>query len=102
MGLLGFLRRGNQSVEVVSRRPTGRFRVEKKLTVLNRQVLVGEVVEGIIYPGYKVKGRKASPVMRIEKDHREVEFAISGDKVALILEREIPCEKGEDLEIYQS
>ena len=93
--------RGEQ-VEVVSRRPVGRFRVEKTLRVLSRQVLMGEVVEGLIYPGYKVKGRKASPIMEIERERRKVDFAVTGDRVAIMLEHEIPCEEGEVLEVYQS
>ena len=88
--------------EIVSRKPVGRFRVDRVLRVIHRQVLIGEVLEGLVYPGYKVKGRKASPIMGIEREHRKVDFAVAGDTVAIMLEHEIPCEKGEILEIYQS
>ncbi len=105
---MSFLRRlfkrdqKDSETDVVSRRPVGRFRVEKTLRVLSRQVLIGEVVEGLIYPGYKVKGRKASPIMGIERERRKVDFAVTGDRVAIMLEHEIPCEEGEVLEVYQS
>jgi translation initiation factor IF-2 len=102
MGILDRFRKKTEEVEIVSRRPVGSFKVEKVLKVLTRQVLVGEVLEGLIYPGYKLKGRKAGVVMKIEKDHREVDFAVAGDRVALTLENEIPCEENETLEIYQS
>ncbi|NJE09616.1 translation factor [Thermococcus sp. MAR1] len=92
----------DHEVEVVSTKPVGKFRVEKTLKVINRQVLVGEVTEGLIYPGYKVKGKAVSPIMRIERSHKRVDFAVAGDRVALMLEYEIPCEEGEELEIYQS
>jgi translation initiation factor IF-2 len=100
--LLGKEDEPKKEVEVVSLKPVGMFRVEKVLRVLSRQVLIGEVLEGLVYPGYKVKGRGVSPVMKIEKDHRKVDFAVAGDRVALMLENEIPCENGEELEIYQS
>ena len=104
---MSFLRRlftskKDSGTEIVSRKPVGRFRVERVLRVTHRQVLIGEVLEGLVYPGYKVKGRKASPIMRIERERRRVDFAVAGDTAALILENEIPCEKGEILEIYQS
>ncbi|WP_324615389.1 tRNA-binding protein Pbp11 [Thermococcus thioreducens] len=98
--LLG--RRDYHEVDVVSREPVGKFRVEKILKVLNRQVLVGEVTKGLIYPGYKVKGKSVSPIMKIERNHQRVDFAVAGDRVALMLEHEVPCEEGEELEIYRS
>ena len=100
-----FGRRGKQEesdVEIVSLRPVGRFQVERILRVLSRQVLVGRVTEGLVYPGYKIKGRKAGVIMKVEKDHRKVDFAVVGDEVALMLENEIPCREGEELEIYRS
>ncbi|QDA32272.1 translation factor [Thermococcus indicus] len=105
MNFLRIFRRKREEtpeVEIVSRRPVGRFKVEKILRVLKRQVLIGEVLEGLIYPGYKVKGRKAGLIMEIERNHQKVNFAVAGDRVALMLENEIPCEKGETLEVYQS
>ncbi len=94
----------NEIGGVASRNPVGRFRVERSLKVSSRQVLIGEVIEGIIYTGYKVKGRAVSPIMKIERDHMEIDFAIAGDRVALMLEHEIPCEEGGEggLEVYQS
>jgi len=95
-------RREAQGVEIVSRRPVGKFKVERVLRVLARQVLIGEVLEGLIYPGYKLKGRKAGVIMKIEKERKEIDFALTGDRVALMLETEIPCTEGEILEVYQS
>ncbi len=97
-----FRKKEKSDVEIVSKHPVGRFRVEKSLKVFSRQVLIGEVIEGLIYPGYKVKGKSVSPIMKIERDHRRVDFAVAGDRVALMLEYEVPCEEGEELEIYQS
>ncbi len=97
-----FFKKDRGEVEIVSRKPVGKFRVEKSLRILGRQVLIGEVVEGIIYPGYKLRGKKTGIVMKIEMEKREADFAVSGDKVALMLENEIPCKKGDELEIYQS
>ncbi|NJE05918.1 translation factor [Thermococcus sp. M36] len=100
----GFFRKTKkrEDTNIASRKPVGRFRVEKSLKVFSRQVLIGEVIEGLIYPGYKVKGKSVSPIMKIERDHRRVDFAVAGDRVALMLEYEVPCEEGEELEIYQS
>lgn len=106
MKFLGFLRRKvpeKETIEVVSRSPVGRFRVSKILRVMGRQVLIGEVLEGVVYPAYKVKaGKRAALVYRIEKEHRKVEFAAPGDRVALILEGEVEAKAGEEIEVYQS
>jgi len=91
-----------EKIEKVSRKPVGKFRVLQVFQILGRQVLSGEVLEGIIYPGYKVKGKDVGVVMAIEKEHRRVDFTVSGDRVALILENKIGVEKGEVLEVYQS
>ena len=102
MGILDWFRKRNGESKTVSRKPIGKFRAEKALKVINRQVLVGEVTEGLIYPGYKVKGKAVSPIMGIERSRKRVDFAVAGDRVALMLEYEIPCEEGEELEIYRS
>lgn len=44
----------------------GKFRVEKVLKVVFREVLVGEVFEGIIYFGYKFKGLSVGVIRVIE------------------------------------
>ncbi|ASJ00085.1 tRNA-binding protein Pbp11 [Thermococcus gorgonarius] len=107
MGFLDRLfRRGSKDenpLEIVSRKPVGKFRVEKSLTVWGRQVLIGEVLEGVVYPAYKVKAdRKVAIIYRIEKEHRDVEFAAPGDRVALILEGRIKVKKNDEIEVYQS
>ncbi|WP_010479108.1 tRNA-binding protein Pbp11 [Thermococcus zilligii] len=106
MGLLDrvFRRAKDENpLEIVSIKPVGKFRVEKSLTVWGRQVLIGEVLEGVIYPAYKVKaGKSVALIYRIEREHREVEFAAPGDRVALILEGEVKVRENDEIEVYQS
>ena len=92
-------KRDVEKIEIVSRKPVGKFKV---FQILGKHVLSGEVVDGIIYPGYKLKGRDVGVIMGIEKGHRKVDFAVSGDNVALILENKVEVEEGEILEVYQS
>ena len=92
-------KRDIEKIEIVSRKPVGKFKV---FQILGKHVLSGEVVDGIIYPGYKLKGRDAGVIMGIERGHRKVDFAVSGDIVVLILENKIEVEEGEILEVYQS
>ncbi|AEC52601.1 hypothetical protein PNA2_1686 [Pyrococcus sp. NA2] len=81
-------------------KPVGSIKVEKKLKVLMRTVIVGEVTSGIVKVGYKVrKGRKSAGIMKIEKEHKEVEFAIPGDKIAIMLEKDIGTREGDILEV---
>lgn len=91
-----------EKIEIVSRKPVGKFRVLQVFQILGKQALSGEVIDGIIYPGYKLKGRDVGIIMGIEKEYRRVDFAVSGDTVALILENNMKVEKGEVLEVYQS
>ncbi|WP_232462894.1 tRNA-binding protein Pbp11 [Thermococcus sp. P6] len=100
--LLKRIFRRGENTEVASREPVGRFRVEESLKTPSGPVLVGEVVEGLIYPGYKVRGKGVSPIMWMELDGRRVDFAVEGDRVAITLEKWIPCEEGEELEVYRS
>ncbi|WP_297480916.1 tRNA-binding protein Pbp11 [Thermococcus sp.] len=86
---------------IASRRPVGRFLVEEVLTVFGRETLIG-MVEGVIYPGYKVKGRAVALIREIQRDRKRVDFAVDGDRVALILEGRTNAKKGDLLEVYQS
>ncbi|WP_054840249.1 tRNA-binding protein Pbp11 [Thermococcus sp. JCM 11816] len=99
-------RKRHKGGEIIASRypPVGKFRVEKVLKVAFREVLVGgEVLEGIIYPGYKLKGGSSVGVIRaIEREHRKVDFAVAGDKVALMMESPTKAEEGQILEVYQS
>jgi len=101
MGPFDFLRRKRSGEFIASRRPVARFRVEQVLTVLGRETLIG-TVEGIVYPGYKVKGREIAVIREIQRKRKKVDFAVDGDRVALILEGRTNAKKGETLEIYQS
>jgi len=97
-----FRRRENaEEIKIVSRNPVGKFRVEQSLNVLGKETLIGEV-EGIIYPGYKVKGESVALVREIQKDRKKVDFAVDGDRVALVLEGKTNAKKGDVLEVYQS
>jgi len=90
-----------KKIEIVSRSPIGKFMVEQTLNVLGRETLVG-TVEGVIYPGYKVKGRDIAIIREIQRERKRVDFAVDGDRVALILEGKTKAKKGDVLEIYQS
>jgi translation elongation factor EF-1alpha len=104
--MMEFLRRilkGEETEEdLVSREPVAFFSVERVMNVMGRETLVGRVEGGIVYPGYKIKGRGVALIRAIEMEHRRVEFAVDGDKVALILEGKAGTKKGMTLEIYQS
>ena len=107
MGLLGKLfgkkqEPCNEEIEVVSRNPVATFRVENVLKVMKREVLIGTVNGGVVYPGYKVKGKCVALIYTIERNRERVEFAVDGDKVALILEGKMKARKGDILEVYQS
>lgn len=92
----------NWGIEVVSREPAGRFRVSKVLALPGRRALLGEVLEGVIYPGYKLKGKGVALVRSIERERRRVDFAVLGDEVTLITEGEVGAKEGEVLEVYPS
>ena len=79
----------------------GKVKVERKLKVGSWDAVICRVEEGIVRVGYKLKkGRKKVPIMKIQKERKEIEFAIPGDKVALVLDGSIEVEKGEMLEVY--
>ncbi len=104
MGLFDFLRRprtGESREFIASRKPVAKFRVEQVLNVLGGETLIG-TVEGIIYPGYKVKGGNIAIIREIQRERKRVDFAVDGDRVALILEGKTKAKKGDVLEIYQS
>lgn len=101
MGLFDFLRKKPKGEFIASRRPVAYFGVEQVLTVLGRETLIG-TAEGIIYPGYKVKGKGIAIIREIRRGKKKVDFAVDGDKVALILEGRTNAKKDERLEIYQS
>ncbi|MCA6214180.1 translation factor [Thermococcus bergensis] len=102
MGLFDIFKKKEGRVEIFSKRPVAKFKVEKVFEIFGREVLVGEVVEGVIYPGYKVKGKKAALIREIEKERQKVDFALEYDKVALVLEGKLNTKAGEILEVYQS
>ncbi|WP_232460947.1 tRNA-binding protein Pbp11 [Thermococcus radiotolerans] len=93
-------RKEEPSTQGVSGKPIGKFRVDSVLRVFTRPVLIGEVLEGTVYPGCKLKGRGTGKIVRMEQERREVEFAASGDRVALMLENGMSVEEGDVLEIY--
>ncbi|WP_227738771.1 tRNA-binding protein Pbp11 [Thermococcus eurythermalis] len=90
-----------EEIKIVSRNPVGKFRVEQSLNVLGKEMLIGEV-EGIMYPGYKVKGESVAIIREIQRDRKKVDFAVDGDRVALVLEGKTNAKKGDVLEVYQS
>ncbi|ALV63324.1 hypothetical protein ADU37_CDS16250 [Thermococcus sp. 2319x1] len=100
MGLFDIFKK--KEVGVFSKRPAAKFKVEKVFEISGREVLAGEVVEGIIYPGYKVKGKGAALIREIQKEKQKVDFALEYDKVALVLEGKPSTKAGEILEVYQS
>ncbi|USG99972.1 translation factor [Thermococcus argininiproducens] len=91
-----------ERVEIFSRKPVGRFKVEEVLNILGKQVIIGEVLEGVIYPGYKLKGRGVALIREIQKDRKKVDFALEYDRVGLVLEGTLGVEGEEILEVYQA
>lgn len=91
-----------ERVEVVSKKPVGKFKVEEVFDILGKQVIIGEVLEGVIYPGYKLKGKGVVLIREIQKDRKKVDFAIEYDRVGLVLEGTLSAEGGEILEVYQA
>jgi len=88
--------------EVVSKKPVGRFQVAGVTSILGRQVLGGIVLDGVIYPGYKLKGDGVALVREIHIQNRKVDFAVEGDRVALVLEGTLKLRDGDAIEVYQS
>jgi len=102
MGFFDFLKKQRESIEVASRKPVGKFQVVGITSILGRQVLGGIVIDGVVYPGYKLKGNGVAVVREIHIRNRKVDFAVEGDQVALVLEGVLKVNTGEFLEIYQS
>ncbi|WP_456367193.1 tRNA-binding protein Pbp11 [Thermococcus sp.] len=103
MGLFDFLKRHDEERAefIASKKPAARFSVENVVNILGREALIG-TVEGVIYPGYKVKGKGIAVIREIQRDRKRVDFAVDGDRVALILEGRTNAKKGDLLEVYQS
>jgi hypothetical protein len=89
-------------IQVVSRKPIGKFHVVGITYVLGKQVLGGIVLEGAIYPGYKLKGGGVAVIRDIRIQNRKVDFAVEGDQVALVLEGTLKLKGGEVIEVFQS
>jgi len=103
MGLFDiFKKREKGKVEIFSRKPVGKFKVKEVFEIFEREIVVGEVVEGVIYPGYKIKGERAALIREIQKERRRVDFALEYDLVALVLEGKLSPKAGEILGVYQS
>ncbi|AFL94851.1 hypothetical protein CL1_0645 [Thermococcus cleftensis] len=101
MGILDRFRKKGE-VEVVSREPVGKFIVAGVTYVLGKQVLAGIVKEGLIYPGYKLKGKNVALIREIYIQNRKIDFAVGGDEVALLLEGHMEVKTGEVLNVYRS
>ncbi|USS41540.1 translation factor [Thermococcus aggregans] len=102
MGLFDtFKKREKEKVEIFSRKSVGKFKVEKTFEVFGRKVLVGDVIEGVIYPGYKVKGEDAALIREIQKEGQRIDFALQWDHVELVLEDNIDVKVGEVVKVYQ-
>ncbi|WP_148882797.1 tRNA-binding protein Pbp11 [Thermococcus aciditolerans] len=94
--------RNGGDVQIVSRKPAGRFQVVGVTYVLGKQVLGGVVLEGVIYPGYKLKGGGIALVREIHLQNRKVDFVVEHDEAALVLEGTLKVKEGEIIEVYQS
>ena len=105
MILLSFFRRifkrGSGEV-ITSRNPIGKFRVKRELKSGEKQALLGEVLEGVIYPGYKLKGNGVALIRRLRQGGKEMDFAVEYDEVVILLEGKIRVKENEILEVYQS
>lgn len=102
MGILDRFRKKKDEPEIVSRHPVGRFKVSEITYVIGKQVLGGVVMEGVIYPGYKLKGGGVALVREIHIRNRKVDFAVDHDEAALVLEGRLKVKEGEVIEVYQS
>nr|7ANU_A Chain A, Pbp11 protein [Pyrococcus abyssi GE5]7ANU_B Chain B, Pbp11 protein [Pyrococcus abyssi GE5] len=79
----------------------GKVKVENILIVGFKTVIICEVLEGMVKVGYKVrKGKKVAGIVSMEREHKKVEFAIPGDKIGIMLEKNIGAEKGDILEVF--
>ncbi len=87
---------------LVSRKPSGRFQVVGVTHLLGKQILGGIVLDGILYPGYKLRGGGVALIREIHIQNREVDFAVEGDRVALVLEGRLEVGEGEVIEVYRS
>ncbi|WP_457752001.1 tRNA-binding protein Pbp11 [Thermococcus sp.] len=102
MGILDRFRKKTEEVEIVSRRPVGRFKVIGTTNILGKQVLGGIVLDGIIHPGYKLKDGGIALVREIHIQNRKVDFVVEHDEAALVLEGTLRVKEGEIIEVYQS
>ena len=102
MGIRDIFRRDRRGPEIVSKKPVGRFQVVGITYVLGKQVLGGVVLDGAIYPGYKLKGGGVALIREIHIQNRKVDFAVEGDQVALVLEGALKLKGGEVIEVYRS
>ncbi|ASA76913.1 tRNA-binding protein Pbp11 [Thermococcus sp. 5-4] len=102
MGIFKRFRKKKDEPEIVSRHPVGKFKVIGTTYVLGKQVLGGVVLEGIIYPGYKLKGGGIALVREIHIQNRKVDFVVEHDEAALVLEGKLKVKDGEIIEVYRS
>ncbi|NJE85004.1 translation factor [Thermococcus sp. CX2] len=91
-----------EEIQIVSRKPVGKFRVEGVTYILGKQVLAGIVLDGVIYPGYKLRDGGIALVREIYIQNRKVDFVVEHDQAALLLEGKLKAEPGEVIKIYQS
>ncbi|BAA30333.1 tRNA-binding protein Pbp11 [Pyrococcus horikoshii] len=96
-----FFKRKGEDEKDVTGKPVGKVKVESILKVGFRDVIICEVLEGIVKVGYKVKkGKKVAGIVSMEREHKKIEFAIPGDRVGMMLEKNINAEKDDILEVY--
>jgi hypothetical protein len=80
-------------------RPTGRIEVLKQYEGGKNHLRV-RVLDGLMYPGYRVSKKERVPIRRLMMKDREVDFAVEGDIVDVILDGELDAETGDTLEVY--
>ncbi|NJE75331.1 translation factor [Thermococcus sp. ES12] len=102
MDIFKRFRRKVNGPEIASRHHIGKFKVVGTTRIPGKQVLRGIVLEGIIYPGYKLKGGGIALVREIRLQNRRVDFIVEHDEAALVLEGVLKVKEGDILEVYRS
>ncbi len=98
---MGLLRRifGGKRGGLEPGRPTGRIEVLEQCEGGKNHLRV-RVLDGLVYPGYRVSKKERAPIRRLMMKGREVDFAVEGDIVDVILDGELDAKAGDTLKVY--
>ncbi len=97
MGLLRYVF-GRGRKKAGTDNPVGRIKILR--TYGEGTGLRAEIIDGLVYPGYRLSRKKRVPIRRLRMEGRDVDFAVEGDTVDVSLEGELNAEPGDTLEVY--